>query len=172
MKELGRYLAGYLTQDFTPYFLVCEPKKYAFETSKMIPISRPQINAMSRYGSFEAVDIEVKLSGLGSQSMISLCLRLGDYKRTYSTEEYYDPNNFDDIPISGFPRKLMTEDNLASKLLDSWHRLWRTDQFPKEKNFRGLVSRVDDPYIDHTMSESVEQLRPVDRTSSSSLFRR
>jgi hypothetical protein len=69
---------------------------------------------MSKYGAFDAVNINIKVSGLDSESMISLCLRKGDYQLTYPTGVYHDPNNFDDIPISGFPRKLMTEDSLAS----------------------------------------------------------
>ncbi len=117
MKELGKYLGGFWTSEFTPYFLLCEPKKYALETSQMIPISRNQLNAMSQYGAFEAIGINIKVSGLDSESMISLSLRKGDYQRTFSTEVYYYPNNFDDISISGFPRKLMTEDSLASKFL-------------------------------------------------------
>jgi len=117
MRELGKYLQGFMTPQFTPYFLVCEPKKYAFETSKMLPISRQHVFAMSQYGSFEAINVEIKVSGLDSESMISLCPRMGDYQRTYSSEEYYNPNNFEDIPISGFPRKLMTEDSLASKFI-------------------------------------------------------
>ena len=114
MKELGKYFLGFLTPSFTPYFFICEPKKYSFDTSKMIPISRYTMNNMSKYGTFSAIDIDVKVSGLDSESMILLCLKEGDYRRTYSTEVECDPNKFDDIPISGFPRKLMTEDSLAS----------------------------------------------------------
>jgi hypothetical protein len=170
MRELGKYLQGFMTNDFTPYFLVCEPKKYSFDTSKMIPISRKHVNVMSQYGAFDSVSIDIKVSGLDSETMIALCLRKGDYQRTYSAEVYYDPSNFDDIPISGFPRKLMTEDSLASKL----NTLQQTDisQPQTEKNFRGLVSRLEDPYIDHTMSEAKEQFRHIDMPSFSSNFPR
>ncbi len=117
MRELGKYLGEFWTSHLNPNILLCEPKKYALETSQMIPISRNQINAMSQHGAFEAIGIDIKVSGLDSQSMISLCLRKGDIQRTFSTEVYHDPNNFDDISISGFPRKLMTEDSLASTFL-------------------------------------------------------
>jgi hypothetical protein len=117
MTELGKYLLGFLTPSFTPYFFVCEPKKYSFDTSKMIPISRSILNNMSNYGTFSAMDIDIKVSGMDSESMILLCLKEGDYRRTYSMDSDYDSNKFDDIPISGFPRKLMTEDSLASMFI-------------------------------------------------------
>ncbi|KAH8665171.1 hypothetical protein BGZ60DRAFT_379045 [Tricladium varicosporioides] len=114
MKELGKYLHGFLKPNFLPYFFVCEPKKYSFETSKMIPLTRPIINNMWTYGAFDAVNIDIKASGLDAETMILLCLKEGDFRRTYSMDVDYDPNKFDDIPISGFPRKLMIEDSLAS----------------------------------------------------------
>lgn len=80
----------------------------------MIPLTRLIINNMWSYGAFDAVNIDIKASGLDTESMILLCLKEGDFRRTYSMDVDYDPNKFDDIPISGFPKKLMIEDSLAS----------------------------------------------------------
>jgi len=132
----------------------------------MIPITRQNIKSMSDYGAFDTVNIELKVSTLGSESMISLCMKKGDYRRTYSVNVDYDPNNFDDIPISGFPRKLMTEDSLASKLLTFFSCSHFSKSFSNRHNieifFRGLVSRVGDPYLDYTMTKTTNQLRSLE----------
>lgn len=134
----------------------------------MITIPRRHIEFMAEYGAFEPVSVNLKVATLDSESMIALCLRQGDAKVNWN------PETCDDIAISGFPRKLFTEDTLASMFwpfmlldLDA-----NSNISTIEKNFRGLVSRVDDPSVDSKISivnQQLSQLWPRDSDFTSGL---
>ena len=106
MKNLGQFIFKHLTADFTPYFVIREDRMP--ESSHMIPISEQCLNNMCMRGSFTLERVTIKVSKQLSETTIALCLQEGRYATTES-----------DLPISGFPRALMTEDIIRSKLI-SW----------------------------------------------------
>ncbi|KAM3089514.1 hypothetical protein ACMFMG_001101 [Clarireedia jacksonii] len=98
MKALGRILMEFMKEDFEPYFVVEEDRNY--ETTQKVPISEQSISDMMRRGVFRGDRIQIMVSKQFASTTISLCLR----------EAPYPPSMDSYLPISGFPRKLMTED--------------------------------------------------------------
>jgi hypothetical protein len=88
----------FMKEDFVPYFVVQEDHK--IETMQKVPISEQSISDMMRRGVFRVDRIQITVSKQFASTTISLCLREAAYP--LSADSY--------LPISGFPRKLMTED--------------------------------------------------------------
>lgn len=105
MKALGKFFLKFLTADFTPYFVIQEDRKV--ETSRKVPISEQCINEMYIRGRFEMDRIRITTSRQLSATTILLCLQ----------ESPYPHSNDSNLPISGFPRTLMAEDTIDSKLI-------------------------------------------------------
>lgn len=99
MKALGDFLRSYLRGNFEP-FLFVEEKGFR-SNSFIMCLSGSIINDMYLRGTFNLQRIRISTSKESSSTMISLCLQTAPYP--YSTESH--------LPISGFPRELMTEDN-------------------------------------------------------------
>ena len=103
MKALGKYLHKYLTVEFTPYFVIQEDRRP--EMSRKVVISEQCISEMIVRGRFDLDRIPITTSKQLSSTTISLCLQESPY-----------PNSSDSyLPISGFPRTLMTEDTIHSE---------------------------------------------------------
>jgi len=98
MKALGRFLYKCLSSDFEPYFVIQEDRKY--ETMRKLPFTEQVIGDMCVRGKFAVDRIHITVSKQLSATTISLCLQDGPYPRSYDSN----------LPISGFPRTLMTED--------------------------------------------------------------
>jgi hypothetical protein len=101
MKNFGRYLYKHLTHTFTPYFVIREDGKP--DSSHMVPISEQCLTSMCVRGGFNLKQITVTVAKQLSEVTIALCLQEG----RYATGEA-------DLPISGFPRALMSEDIVRS----------------------------------------------------------
>ena len=103
MKNLGSFLNKISGANFAPYFVIQEDIK--IESSRQLPISEQCIINMMVQRKFEMDRIRIKTSKQLSTTTISLCLQEDCYP--YSVDSY--------LPISGFPRSLMTEDTIQSK---------------------------------------------------------
>ncbi|EXF82920.1 hypothetical protein CFIO01_01290 [Colletotrichum fioriniae PJ7] len=100
MKYLGEFLRTCLRGDFEPYFVVEEAGTLPDDASK-IPVPEASITDMYLRGTFKLKRIRVVVSKELSTTNIFLCLR---------TELYpHSSNAF--LPISGFPREMMSEDS-------------------------------------------------------------
>lgn len=107
MKALGRYIYGCLNGNFEPYFIIHEDRKYDnSETRELkVPISEQSLQEMFVRGRFNAEKIHITVSKQLSSTTISLCLQNASYPVSSNSH----------LPISGFPRTLMTEDLTQSK---------------------------------------------------------
>lgn len=99
MKGLGEFLRSCLRNDFSPYFKIQEDEVRAFDVVK-IPMGENLITDMCLRGSFKLSRIHVFVSKELANTTISLCLSEDSYP--------YSSNSL--LPISGFPRELITED--------------------------------------------------------------
>lgn len=114
MKALGEFLRSCLRNDFSPYFIVQEDEAKDGDVVK-VPVGENLITDMCLRGSFKLSRIHVFVSKELATTTISLCLSEDSYP--------YSANSF--LPISGFPRELVTEDtkNLGrSKRLSKSHQ--------------------------------------------------
>lgn len=99
MKALGEFLRNCLRNDFSPYFIVQEDEAKNVDVIK-VPVGENLITDMCLRGSFKLNRIRVFVSKELATTTISLCLSEDSYP--------YSTNSF--LPISGFPRELITED--------------------------------------------------------------
>jgi hypothetical protein len=103
MKALGRYILDCMKGSFEPYFTVQEDRKY--ENAQKVPISEDVLKDMYIRGRFIMEPIHITVSKQLSKTTIYLCLQEGSYP--YSGDS--------NLPLSGFPRTLMTEELTQSK---------------------------------------------------------
>jgi len=99
MKALGESLRKYLRGTFEPYFIVSE--EGSPNNILQLPITESMISDMCLRGSFNPSKILIYISKELSTTNISLCLQAEPYP--FSTDST--------LPISGFPRELVSEDN-------------------------------------------------------------
>jgi hypothetical protein len=98
MKALGRYILDYMRGSFEPYFIVQEGRIY--ENAQKVPISEDVLKEMYIRGRFIMEPIHIAVSKQLAKTAIYLCLQ----------EESYPHSGDSNLPLSGFPRTLMTED--------------------------------------------------------------
>ncbi|KAH8667562.1 hypothetical protein BGZ60DRAFT_564753 [Tricladium varicosporioides] len=98
MKALGRYILDCMKGSFEPYFIIQEDRKY--ENVQKVLISEDVLKDMHIRGRFLIGPIHITLSKQLSTTAIYLCLQ----------EALYPYSRDSNVPISGFPRTLMTED--------------------------------------------------------------
>jgi hypothetical protein len=103
MKALGRYILDCMKGSFEPYFTVQEDRKY--ENAQKVPISEDVLKDMYIRGRFIMEPIHITVSKQLSKTTIYLCLQEGSYPHSGDSN----------LPLSGFPRTLMTEDLTQSK---------------------------------------------------------
>jgi len=103
MKALGRYILDCMKGNFEPHFIVREERKY--ENAQKVPISEDVLEDMYIRGRFIMDPLRITVSKQLSRTSISLCLQDGPYLHSFDSN----------LPISGFPRTLMTEDLTQSK---------------------------------------------------------
>ena len=98
MKALGRYILDCMKGSFEPYFTVQEDRKY--ENARKMPNlrGRPERHVYQRKIYDGAIISPCRSSYL--KTTIYLCLQEGSYP--YSGDS--------NLPLSGFPRTLMTEE--------------------------------------------------------------
>lgn len=102
MKALGEFLRSALRGDFEPYFLLEE------EVPRSAPIrialNEAAVHDMCHRGLFEVETLYVQVQRELATTRISLCLQGEAY-----------PSGVTVLPISGFPRQLMSEDKADRK---------------------------------------------------------
>lgn len=99
MKALGYLFHGCVQDAFEPHFILGEVGTPEHEALR-IPVSETIISGMCNRGVFSMEDANVIVSKELSVTNISLCLQPQAYSKSR--------NAF--LPISGFPRGLMSED--------------------------------------------------------------
>lgn len=99
MKALGEFLRKYLRGTFEPYFIVSEESSP--NNSIKLSITESMISDMCLRGSFNPSKIRIYMSKELSTTNISLCLQTEPYPLSADSN----------LPISGFPRELVSEDN-------------------------------------------------------------
>ncbi|KAK5655399.1 hypothetical protein OQA88_5669 [Cercophora sp. LCS_1] len=104
MKDLGEFLRSYIRGTFEPFLFVEE--RGLRSNSFTLRLSEHIINDLYLRGTFNLPRIQISTSKESSSTMISLCLQTTPYP--FSTDSH--------LPISGFPRELMTEDSRARVL--------------------------------------------------------
>lgn len=112
MKALGEFMRSCLRGNFEPFFVVEEdgsPPEDAFQ----IPMSENMISGMYLRGSFSLSKVRINVSKELSATNIFLCLQTDPYP--YSTNSV--------LPISGFPRELISEDSKAQGKFHPPHSL-------------------------------------------------
>ncbi|KAL0780116.1 hypothetical protein CaCOL14_004599 [Colletotrichum acutatum] len=154
MKYIGEFLRTCLRGDFEPYFVVEETGTLPDDASK-IPVLEASITDMYLRGTFKLKRIRVVVSKELSTTNIFLCLR---------TELYpHSSNAF--LPISGFPRELMSEDSQrkaqtprSNKLLKSVAELRKanTQRYKSMRERTGAVSGIHDHLHDSSSSLSLK----------------
>lgn len=97
MKALGGFLRSTIRGDFEPYFLLEEETHRS--GARKIPLTETSINHMYLGGYFNIDPIQIRVSKELASTKISLCLQSDPY-----------PSGTPVLPISGFPRQLMSED--------------------------------------------------------------
>jgi hypothetical protein len=102
MKALGRYILDRVKGSFEPYFTVQEDRKYE---NAQVPISEDVLKDMYIRGRFIMEPIHITVSKQLSKTTIYLCLQEGSYPHSGDSN----------LPLSGFPRTLMTEELTQSK---------------------------------------------------------
>jgi hypothetical protein len=105
MKALGRYILDSMNGNFEPYFIVQENRN--FDNVQKVPITEDLMRDMYVRGRFSMDRFPVSVSKQLSSTTIFLCLQEGPYP--YSGDS--------NLPISGFPRTLMTENLRQSRSL-------------------------------------------------------
>lgn len=100
MKALGYFFRNCFQLTFEPYFVLEEIEIPAHEALRL-PIGETVIKDMCMRGIFNMGILHVLVSKELSTTIISLCLQ--------HPANQASGNTF--LPISGFPRKLMVEDN-------------------------------------------------------------
>ncbi|KAJ2904255.1 putative patatin-like serine protein [Zalerion maritima] len=99
VKALGDFLLGCLKSDFDPFFVIEEVGHP--ESAVRVTIKKVEIEAMAIRGDFRAKKFKVDASSELSMTSMSLCLRQNPYQSLLDSR----------LPISGFPRRLMSEDH-------------------------------------------------------------
>ncbi|KAK1491219.1 hypothetical protein CTAM01_10334 [Colletotrichum tamarilloi] len=164
MKYLGEFLRTCLRGDFEPYFVVEEAGTLPDDASK-IPMPEANITDMYLRGTFKLKRIRVVVSKELSTTNIFLCLR---------TELYpHSSNAF--LPISGFPREMMSEDSQrktqtprSNKLLKSVAELRKanTQRYKSMRERTGAVSGLHDHLHDSSSSLSTKSRASGDSNRS------
>lgn len=106
MRALGRYIHAYTTADFEPYFVVQEDRNYS--NAQKIPVSEEILRGMCVRGRFKMASVHITVSKQMSTTTIYLCLQSQPYNVRSSAGS--------SLPISGFPRTLMTETLTQSEI--------------------------------------------------------
>lgn len=96
MKALGRYLLEAMKGNFEPHFIVQENQQY--DNAQKVPITEELLQDMCLKGRF-LLKLHITVSKQLSVTTIFLCLQEGSYAFRADSS----------LPISGFPRSLMTE---------------------------------------------------------------
>ncbi|KAF6818372.1 hypothetical protein CMUS01_11936 [Colletotrichum musicola] len=99
MKALGYFFHDCVQDAFEPHFILGGVEA-PMDEAQRIPISETIISGMCNRGVFSMEDVNVTVSKELSVTNISLCLQFQEYSESR--------NAF--LPISGFPRELMSED--------------------------------------------------------------
>ncbi|KAJ4391044.1 hypothetical protein N0V93_004658 [Gnomoniopsis smithogilvyi] len=99
MKGLGGFLRNCHRNDFNPYFAVAEEETQLMREVKL-PLGESLISDMCLRGTFKFQQFKIFVSKELAATTISLCL----------TEEPYPISTNSLLPISGFPRELISED--------------------------------------------------------------
>ncbi|KAI0024490.1 FabD/lysophospholipase-like protein [Xylariomycetidae sp. FL0641] len=105
IKALAGFLISLLAEDFTPYFML--EQSHADRASwpvRHISLAGSVLQDMQVQGEFHMDPIRVHAASEEADVQLSICLQAAPY-----------PSGASILPISGFPRKLMTEDEGASK---------------------------------------------------------
>ncbi|KAE8449132.1 hypothetical protein EG329_008516 [Mollisiaceae sp. DMI_Dod_QoI] len=123
MKALGRYILDCMKGSFEPYFIVQEDRKY--ENAQKVPISEDVLKDMYIRGRFIMEPIHIVVSKQLSKTAIYLCLQEGSYPHSGDSN----------LPLSGFPRTLMTED-LTQKPLPQTAVARNSGSFKRRPNRR------------------------------------
>jgi hypothetical protein len=105
MRALGRYIHECMSRDFEPFFVIQEDKN--FDNAIKIPISEEVLRGMCVRGRFKMATVHLSVSKQMSTTTIYLCLQSAPYNVRSSAGST--------LPISGFPRTLMTETLTPSK---------------------------------------------------------
>lgn len=100
MKSLGEFLRTCLRGDFEPCFVV---EDAGSDEAVKIPLREARLNDMYLRGTFKLNRIRIVVSKELSTTNIFLCLRTDSEPYPHSSNAL--------LPISGFPRELMSEDN-------------------------------------------------------------
>lgn len=97
MRALGEFLRATLSGEFEPYFLLEEevPRSEPIR----ITLSEDAIHDMCQRGNFEVETLYVQVQRELATTRVSLCLQSDPY-----------PSGVTVLPISGFPRQLISED--------------------------------------------------------------
>jgi hypothetical protein len=98
MKALGEFLRSALRGEFEPYFLLEE--EVPRSAPVRVPLSETAVHEMCHRGYFEVEPFRIQCSRELATTKISLCLQNEPY-----------PSGVTVLPISGFPRQLMSEDS-------------------------------------------------------------
>ncbi|KAK9426461.1 hypothetical protein SUNI508_02902 [Seiridium unicorne] len=110
MKALGEFLRSTLRGEFEPYFLLEEevPRSAPIR----VPLHEAAVDDMCHRGVFEVEALYVQVQRELATTRVSLCLQ---------SEAY--PSGVTILPISGFPRQLISEDSAQRKVPSyTYHR--------------------------------------------------
>jgi hypothetical protein len=148
MKALGRYIYNCLNGNFEPHFIIQEDRKYADSATReqKVLISEQSLQDMFIRGRFVAEKINITVSKQLSSTTISLCLQ----------DTPYPVSSNSNLPISGFPRTLMTEDltQSTSKPLGTYF-----NSGPRSNNSVEPLPRVLDTRINGSFSRRTRAAR-------------
>ncbi|KAI0886923.1 FabD/lysophospholipase-like protein [Annulohypoxylon maeteangense] len=101
LKALGWFLISRLDGDFEPYFLLeVQEEAGAPWAPRQIILTNSVLEDMHLQGNFDLNPVRINSATEHAQITISLCLQTRPY-----------PSGVTILPISGFPRKLMSEDS-------------------------------------------------------------
>lgn len=100
LKALGWFLISRLDGDFEPYFLLeVREEEGASWPSRQIILTNSVLQDMHLQGNFHLDPVRINSATENARVSISLCLQTSSY-----------PSGVTVLPISGFPRRLMSED--------------------------------------------------------------
>ncbi|KAI1798690.1 FabD/lysophospholipase-like protein [Daldinia bambusicola] len=99
LKALGWFLVSRLDGDFEPYFLVEIQDEGASWPPRQVVFTNSVLQDMHLQGGFQLDPVRISTATEDAQVNISLCLQTCRY-----------PSGAIVLPISGFPRRLMSED--------------------------------------------------------------
>ncbi|KAI1846078.1 hypothetical protein JX266_007887 [Neoarthrinium moseri] len=127
MRSLGEFLRAAFKGEFEPYFLLEEevPRSAPIR----IPLNETAVHEMCYRGSFEMEPFMVQTQRELATTRISLCLQNEPY-----------PSGVTVLPISGFPRQLISEDNAGRKVPPAYTRPAAVSRTPSEEVAKATAS--------------------------------